>query len=104
MAHSSRIKKFRDRNIEITESVKKTIIHNSPPHFEKITQILDLSFNEQTKSYEICCKWRGFNNEEPTWEPFNIINEDVPEMLSTLLDAFPDQDLVKAAKQYSSNT
>ena len=66
--HNSRLKFYLDSSLNVTEELKETIDHNSP-HYETITKMLDIRYNKSNKFYEVQCKWRGFVDEEPAWEP-----------------------------------
>ena len=66
--------------------------------YQTVTKLLGLRFNETGKVYEVKCKWRGFSDEDPTWEPLAVMREGIPEMLNKFLDSYPDPDLVHAAR------
>ena len=97
LVHAERLKFYSDSKLDITEELLQTVEHNDP-HYYTVTQILDLRFNESTKNFEVKCKWRGFSDDEYTWEPFNIIREDIPDMLEKFLQNFSNQKLVNAAR------
>jgi hypothetical protein len=61
-----------DLNAQIKEHIQ---YHNES--FE-VKEILEERDNRGTK--ELLVKWRGFEDEEATWEPLETIIEDVPQM------------------------
>jgi len=77
--------------------LKTHISHNEEPHYETIVKMLGIRFNEHESQYEIQCKWRNFGHEEPTWEPIDIIQKDVPEMLQNFLKNFHDLEIAEKA-------
>ena len=65
-------------------------------------ELLGLRFNAETHEYEVQVKWLGFDYEEPTWEPFGTMQEDIPDRLSIFLRDYPDQELAKKAREATS--
>ena len=59
---------------------------------------MDLRFNKTLERYEVQVKWRGFDYEEPTWEPLDVMHEDVPDLLSQFLERCKKGKLVSAAQ------
>ena len=97
LVHVERLKFYSDSNLDITEELLQTVERNDP-HYYTVTQILDLRFNEGTKNFEVQCNWRGFSDDEYTWEPFNIIREDIPDMLEKFRQNFSNQKPVNTAR------
>jgi len=96
LVHANRLKLYSDSHLNVTEELKDSIDHNNP-RLNTVTKLLDLRFNQQSEQYEVQAQWRGFSYEEPTWEPFKIMQEDIPKMLNTFLAKFPNKDLVQRA-------
>jgi hypothetical protein len=72
--HYVRLKHFEDS--EIDSNVKEHIqFHTSSYEVEKI-----LSSRISKGQQEVLVQWRGFSIEEATWEPSEVIKEDVPEL------------------------
>ena len=67
-------------------------------HYNKVEKVLDLRQNADTGLYEVQCKWIGFDHEEPTWEPFAHMMEDIPGMMKKFPSTFPNQHLVEGAR------
>ena len=72
---------------------------NNDPHFQKVEDLLALRFNAETGAYELQVKLRGFDYEDPTWEPFSTMQEDIPYKLTNFLRDYPDQDLARRARE-----
>lgn len=98
LVHANRLKRYADSSLEVTEELLATIAHNDP-HFQKIEKMLDLRYSQDDGCYQVQCKWVGFDYEDPTWEPIEILCEDVPKMLDNFLSKFPKKDLAKKARE-----
>jgi hypothetical protein len=73
--HSTRLMHFRDS--EIDSQVKEHIqFHSSTYEVEKI---LDSRISKGQE--ELLVKWRGFDDHEATWEPLEVVREDVPDLV-----------------------
>lgn len=99
MVHNNRLKFYNDSSLDVTDELLKTIQHNHP-HYNTVTKFLDLRYNKGQKQYEVLTKWRGFTDEQPGWEPLQIMHEDVPEFLETFLQSHENKELVSEAKTY----
>lgn len=97
LLHANRLKFYSDAELNVTEVFLDTVAHNSC-YLNKVEKLLDLRFKSDKNQYEVRAKWLGFDHEEPTWEPFDAMMEDIPALLSDYLASHPDQDLVSAAK------
>ena len=95
--HINRLKHYAESDLEVTEALLDTIDHNDP-HLQTIENILDLRFNRTLERYEVQVKWRGFDYEAPTWEPLDVMHEDVPALLLQFLATCRKKKLVSAAR------
>ena len=95
--HANRLKFFCESNLIVSEDLLDAVQHNDPG-LQEIDKILHLRFNPILERYELQIKWKGFEYEDPTWEPLSTMQEDVPELLNKFLDGYQNRDLVKAAK------
>lgn len=95
--HANRLKIYADLHLNVTEELLDTVEHNDP-HLNTVQELLDLRFDPEREQYEVRVKWRGFDYEDPTWEPFNVMSEDIPDKLAAFLTKFHDQAMVRAAK------
>jgi hypothetical protein len=77
--HAIRLSQFQDSKID--SNVKEYIqFHND--NYE-IEEIMDKRINQGVE--EVLVKWKGFEPEESTWEPLEIIKEDVPQLVESFL-------------------
>ena len=97
--HASRIKCYDDSSLEVTEELLQTIQHNNPP-LQTVEKLLALRYNEDQDRYEVQVQWKGFDYEDPTWEPFLTLQEDIPDLMATFLQDYPDHTLVQKALQH----
>ena len=65
-------------------------------HYNEDLQIQDLRFNDAKKLWEVRIRWKGFDYEDTTWEPLNIMAEDVWDMLNAFLDHNKKDDVMRA--------
>jgi len=64
--HASRLKFFSEKNLEITEELRNQIAHNEET-FE-INEIRDIRYEKEYDRYQLFINWKGFSEEENTWE------------------------------------
>lgn len=101
LIHANRLKFYADSQLDLTETLLDTVAHNNP-HYNTVQEILDLRFDTTSAQYQVQGQWIGFDYEEPTWEPFENMVEDIPVMLERFLSSFSDQEMATAAKAKSS--
>jgi hypothetical protein len=92
-AHSSRIKFYRDKDLDVTADLKHQITHDEMRY--KIEKITDHTFEDD--EYKLFVKWQGFDQEESTWEPFEVIYEDVPSIVKEYVRNVRESDKLKNA-------
>lgn len=90
---------YSDSLLNVTQELLDIIDHNDI-HYNTVTKLLDLTYDCPKKQWEVQAKRRGFDFEEPTWEPLLVIHEDISDMLRTFLDFFPDQTMVGLARKF----
>ena len=95
--HANRLKFYAERDLDVSEDLLETINHNEP-HLQTIERIQKLRFNKALERYEVEVKWRGFDHEEPTWEPLETMHEDVPTLLHQFLQRCRNKKLAHAAR------
>ena len=78
--HTERLIPFTSRNID-----KKLLKDHVLFHTEYIVdKLLNLRILPDSGQENGLVKWRGFEDDESSWEPAAVISEDVPKMMSAL--------------------
>jgi tRNA nucleotidyltransferase/poly(A) polymerase len=72
--HVTRLRPYNDR--ELNSQLKEHIQYHN--HCFEVIEILDEREHKGIK--EVLVKWRGFEDDEATWEPQEVIAEDVPQL------------------------
>jgi transposase InsO family protein len=73
-AHCARLKYYCDKDLNITADLKYQITHDEMRY--RVAGFLNHRIQEG--SYEFLTQWEGFDVEDATWEPVNVLVEDVP--------------------------
>lgn len=97
MFHANRLRLYAEAGLNVTEELLDTV-ENNDPHLNKVEQLLSLRYNSATERYEVEVKWKEFDYEAPTWEPFGQMQEDIPDKLAQFLGSYHDQEMAAAAK------
>jgi hypothetical protein len=80
-AHCSRLKYYSDQDLHVDVDLKHQITHDEMRY--KVLNILNHSVQDGV--FKLLIEWQGFDEEEATWEPFDVIKEDVPDMVNNYL-------------------
>ncbi|KAG2870789.1 hypothetical protein PC116_g7687 [Phytophthora cactorum] len=75
-AHSSRLKFYADNSLDVNEDLLQHIAQNSEGHV--VDFLLKARYNKTAKRHEIKVHWRGLDQLEDSWEPAEVLLEDVP--------------------------
>jgi hypothetical protein len=84
-AHSSRLKYYYDKDLNVTADLKYQITDDEMRY--RVSKFLDHRIKEG--EFELLTLWEGFDEEDSTWEPLNILNEDIPNMCQNYLSQIP---------------
>ncbi|CEP01806.1 hypothetical protein PBRA_008748 [Plasmodiophora brassicae] len=87
-AHIQRVRRYADGKLNMTATMKKLLQHSN--HKLLVENLVDCRYNASEKRIEIKVLWEGFEESDATWEPANIIIEDVPRMGRDLYDRLGD--------------
>ena len=80
-SHAVRLKYYDGSNFKITEDIKSAYIHNKGPYYVKEVR----KIKKNSEGVKVLIWWLGFDKTSSTWEPFNVMKEDIPEMLEAFL-------------------
>jgi RNase H-like domain found in reverse transcriptase/Reverse transcriptase (RNA-dependent DNA polymerase)/Integrase core domain/Integrase zinc binding domain/Chromo (CHRromatin Organisation MOdifier) domain len=95
--HASRLRYYHDPSLNITVDLLAHIAHNEQGYV--IKEITDIRHDARTQDLFVLVYWLGFEDEDASWEPIEIIHEDAPEQLAAFLDISSNIDLVARARQ-----
>jgi len=98
LVYVNRLKFYSDADLHLTQELLDTIDHNNP-HYNTVVKLLDLAYDRSQRMWKVQAKWRGFDHEEPTWEPIIAMHHDIPDMLDKFLNEFEDQSKVQRARR-----
>lgn len=68
-SNAKRLKFYADSKLDVTENILDTIFHSNT-HYHTVEDLLDLRYSDVLELDEVQVRRRGFDNEDPTWEPF----------------------------------
>jgi hypothetical protein len=60
-----------------------------------VSKILDACYNEQEMFHELLVACRGFPVGKATWEPYLVMDVDVPDMVAKFMESHEDIDTVR---------
>ena len=87
-AHSARLKYYCDKELKVTADLKHQIAHDEMRY--KVTQFLGHQLEDG--NYKLHTQWQGFDAEEATWEPIEIMIADVPKLAAQYVRSLHDHD------------
>ena len=95
-AHASRLKYYCDSDLEITADLKYQITHDEMRY--KVEKILGHQINSDGM-IQLKIQWPGFDPEDASLEPFNILYEDAPELVPNYVQIIILTDKLKSRMQ-----
>jgi len=75
--HTSRLKFYQDKTLNITEELREQAAHNQQGY--EVKSFLGHRLNPTTKEWELLTQWKGFSDLEATWESLKTLFDDIPE-------------------------
>eukprot|EP00644_Phytophthora_capsici_P019272 jgi/Phyca11/132445/e_gw1.167.10.1 len=77
--HGSRLKFYHDSDLNVTAEIRQHVRNQGI--VLDVRDVLQHRFNETTQEWELLVAWRGLQDEENSWEPFESMKRDVPSMV-----------------------
>jgi hypothetical protein len=77
--HGDRIRLYSDDKLDLTDEIKKQFAHDNESY--QVEQIHGCRLSSETHQLELLVEWKGFTEEENSWEPLKNLFEDVPELI-----------------------
>ena len=78
IAHACRISRYED--IKLNKAVENQMWHDGGKHTFRVEKIVDSRENEDG-SESFLIKWVGFEESDNSWEPADVMMEDIPELV-----------------------
>ena len=99
--HSAMLKKYVDSELQVTSQLRQQLEHDDCVSY-KVEKILNWR-QEMGKHVELLIRWLGFDAENDSWEPLQVMMEDIPEKVKKFRDdhRFDEQvePLIEAIKE-----
>ena len=78
--HVARMRFYADRYLDLTAERKDVFQHTFTQGYVEMTDVLELA-EADDRTYIVPVDWKGFEEDERTWEPVENIWRDAPEFL-----------------------
>lgn len=82
VVHGSRLKFFRNSDYNVTEECLNQLAYQEG-ELCVVEELMDIRVHNGV--VEILVKWKGFEEEDPGWELFDTMKEDIPALVSDFL-------------------
>ncbi|KAG6610583.1 uncharacterized protein IUM83_06707 [Phytophthora cinnamomi] len=86
--HAARLQLYREAARGQVEELTEQAIHGEGGHLVEALSACRLS--PDTQQWELQVKWFGLDEVETSWEPAEVIKEDVPVLFARFVDEIPD--------------
>ena len=104
-AHAVRLRFFANKWYEVTEEILEEV--ESESNFDglfDVERLMDVRFNEESMQYEFLVHWRGFEDADDTWEPFNELFISIPDVVERFINRLEDKDVKMRLLELIRNT
>jgi hypothetical protein len=93
-AHATRLGLYKDKELNVTAKLAQAAEHNYHQLYI-VSKILDARYNKQEIFHEVLVALHRFPVGETTWQPYSVIAEDVPKMVTKFMESHDDTDMVR---------
>ena len=87
-AHSSRLKYYCDKDLNVTADLKYQITHDEMRY--RISRFIGHRISDG--AFELHTVWEGFDVEDASWEPLQVLLEDVPDICRDYIVSLPQDE------------
>jgi len=77
--HGDRIRLYSDDKLDITEEIKRQFAHDNESY--QVEKFHACRLNPENHQLELLVEWKGFTEDDNSWEPLKNLYEDVPELV-----------------------
>lgn len=85
--HASRLRLYAEKDREVTEDLVAQAMHGDGGHL--VAKILQCRLGQESHVWEIQVEWVGLDPLEASWEPAQILYEDVPQLVERFVIGQP---------------
>jgi hypothetical protein len=68
-------------SLDADAELKHQIVHDEEAMYYTVLRFLRHKKDEESGSWKFLVHWKGFDESEASWEPFEILIDDVPAMV-----------------------
>ncbi|TYZ67795.1 hypothetical protein PybrP1_012415 [[Pythium] brassicae (nom. inval.)] len=91
--HASRLKLYADNALDVSEELLLHVAHNSEGHVER--DLLGCRYNAEERRCEVLVSWCGLSEAEDSWEPAQVLKEDLLALLKAFVKSKGTDKLVR---------
>jgi hypothetical protein len=96
--HSSRLRYYQDASLYVTAELLEQVAHNEQGY--AVQSIDNLRYDSAAGHYSVLVRWLGFDADDRTWEPLDIIHEDVRQKVTAFFHRQVSSPTVTAARNW----
>jgi hypothetical protein len=85
---------YKNEELNVTAELAQAAEHNDHQLYV-VSKILEARYNEQEMFHELLVAWRGFPVGEDTWEPYSVMDVDLPDMVAKFMESHEDRNTVR---------
>lgn len=100
--HAQRLRFYHDASLNVTAELIEHVAHNEQGY--EVQALKKIRFDLELKQFMLLVSWLGFEEHDNTWEPLQVLYEDVPEKVKSFLYTCSDKRLaVRALESIALN-
>ena len=81
--HSSRLQLYHDATLDVTSELLDDVAYAAGGHL--VERVLAIAEDRDTKKWKVNIKWHGLEDVEASWEPLEVMWEDIPLLIKEWL-------------------
>jgi hypothetical protein len=94
--HATRLRFYHDSSLDETVDLLAHIAHQNQGY--EVRKLVDLRYDAEACAYFLLVSWLGFEDADNSWEPLDIIYEDLPQEVLYFLRSFSCASLAASAR------
>ena len=85
---------YSDDKLDITEEIKRQFAHDNESY--QVEKFHACRLNPENHQLELLVEWKGFTEDDNSWEPLKNLYEDVPELVKNFQKKMREEKTVYA--------